>query len=239
MKCKNVSIILLIFILTIVFCISCYILLKDLKEYKESDKSTEKLIEESIEIKEETQKRSIDWEYLKSINKDIIAWIEIENTKIDYPILKDKDVYYLKHTFDKKHNSNGSIFTTNSYPFEDKETIVYGHNMKNGSMFSDLGKYLNKDFLNSHFNFKIYTPTCNYEARIFSVYSIGVETESNNIKSLNFEDRIEYYKKASEYNIETDSNIKKIVKLSTCSYLNATTIPTDQRYYIVANLIQL
>lgn len=239
MKCKNVSIILLIFILTIVFCISCYILLKDLKEYKESDKSTEKLIEESIEIKEETQKRSIDWEYLKSINKDIIAWIEIENTKIDYPILKDKDVYYLKHTFDKKYNSNGSIFTTNLYPFEDKETIVYGHNMKNGSMFSDLGKYLNKDFLNSHFNFKIYTPTCNYEARIFSVYSIGVETESNNIKSLNFEDRIEYYKKASEYNIKTDSNIKKIVKLSTCSYLNATTIPTDQRYYIVANLIQL
>ena len=239
MKCKNVSIILLIFILTIVFYISCYILLKDLKEYKESDKSTEKLIEESIEIKEETQKRSIDWEYLKSINKDIIAWIEIENTKIDYPILKDKDVYYLKHTFDKKYNSNGSIFTTNSYPFEDKETIVYGHNMKNGSMFSDLGKYLNKDFLNSHFNFKIYTPTCNYEARIFSVYSIGVETESNNIKSLNFEDRIEYYKKASEYNIETDSNIKKIVKLSTCSYLNATTTPTDQRYYIVANLIQL
>lgn len=239
MKCKNVSIILVIFILTIVFCISCYILLKDFKEYKESDKSTEKLIEESIEIKEETQKRSIDWEYLKSINKDIIAWIEIENTKIDYPILKDKDVYYLKHTFDKKYNSNGSIFTTNSYPFEDKETIVYGHNMKNGSMFSDLGKYLNKDFLNSHFNFNIYTPTCNYEARIFSVYSIGVETESNNIKSLNFEDRIEYYKKASEYNIETDSNIKKIVKLSTCSYLNATTIPTDQRYYIVANLIQL
>ena len=239
MKCKNVSIILLIFILTIVFCISCNILLKDFKEYKESDKSTEKLIEETIEIKEETQERSIDWEYLKSINKDIIAWIEIENTKIDYPILKDKDVYYLKHTFDKKYNSNGSIFTTNSYPFEDKETIVYGHNMKNGSMFSDLGKYLNKDFLNSHFNFKIYTPTCNYEARIFSVYSIGVETESNNIKSLNFEDRIEYYKKASEYNIETDSNIKKIVKLSTCSYLNATTTPTDQRYYIVANLIQL
>lgn len=239
MKCKNVSIILLIFILTIVFCISCYILLKDFKEYKESDKSTEKLIEETIEIKEETQERSIDWEYLKSINKDIIAWIEIENTKIDYPILKDKDVYYLKHTFDKKYNSNGSIFTTNSYPFEDKETIVYGHNMKNGSMFSDLEKYLNKDFLNSHFNFNIYTPTCNYEARIFSVYSIGVETESNNIKSLNFEDRIEYYKKASEYNIETDSNIKKIVKLSTCSYLNATTIPTDQRYYIVANLIQL
>lgn len=84
MKCKNVSIILLIFILTIVFCISCYILLKDLKEYKESDKSTEKLIEESIEIKEETQKRSIDWEYLKSINKDI--------TKINIDKIPDFDL---------------------------------------------------------------------------------------------------------------------------------------------------
>lgn len=239
MKCKNICIILLIFILIIVFGISSYILLKDFKEYKENDESTQELIEESIEIIEETQKRNIDWDYLKSINEDIIAWIEIEDTKIDYPILKDKDLYYLKHSFDKNYNSNGSIFTTNIYPFVDVETVVYGHNMKNGSMFSNIDKYLNKDFLYSHLNFKIYTPTCNYEARVFSVYSIGVEKENNNIKSLNFEERLDYYKMASKYNIESDDNINKIVKLSTCSYINARTSPTDQRYYIVANLIEL
>src|SRR5699024_7870519 len=84
--------------------------------------------------------------------------------------------------------------------------------------------------------FKIYTPNENYEATIFSVYSIGVNTESNNIKKLNFDERIDYYKKASKITIKSDKEITKIVKLSTCSYLNAKTSPTDQRYYIIAYL---
>ena len=128
------------------------------------------------------------------------------------------------------------IFTTNKNPFEEFETLLYGHNMKNGSMFSILDKYMDEDFLYTHQKFKIYTPNENYEATIFSVYSIGVNTESNNIKELNFEERIDYYKKASKITIKTDEKITKIVKLSTCSYLNAKTSPTDQRYYIIAYL---
>lgn len=240
MKCKKIPIIILIFIMIIVFSISCYILFKNLKEYNENNKATDELIEESIKIDEETQEKIIDWNYLKSINEDIIGWIEIEDTNINYPILKDNDnLYYLKHTFDKKYNSNGSIFTTNLNPFEDEETIIYGHNMKNGSMFSNLGNYLNKEFLYSHLKFKIYTPNCNYEATVFSAYSIGVTTESNNIKSLNFEEKIRYYKNAGKYKIESNENISKIVKLSTCSYINARTAPTDQRYYIVASISQI
>ena len=239
MKCKKILIILLIFIFIVVFFICSYILLRDFQELNKSNESTENLIEESIEIIEDTQERNIDWDYLKSINEDIIAWIEIEGTNINYPILKDNDVYYLKHSFDKKYNSNGSIFTTNSLPFEDKETIVYGHNMKTGAMFSDLSKYWNKEFMYSHPTFKIYTPDFNYEAIVISVYSIGIETENNNIKVLNFEERLEYYKKVSKYNIENNDEINKIVKLSTCSYINAKTTPTDQRYYVIANLINV
>lgn len=239
MKCNKILVIILIFIFIVVFSICVYLLLKDLQELNENNKNNENLIEESIEVNEETQEKKIDWNYLKSVNQDIIAWIEIEGTNINYPILKDNNLYYLKHSFDKKYNSNGSIFTTNLQPFSDEETIIYGHNMKNGSMFSNLGKYLNEDFLYSHLKFKIYTPTCNYEARIFSVYSIGIETESNNIKSLDFEERINYYKEASKYNIAVDDNIDKIVKLSTCSYINAHITPTDQRYYIIANIIQI
>lgn len=237
MKCKKLLVVLVIIISIIVFSMCIYFLLKDMKELNEINRSTENLIEESIEINEETQKKCIDWEYLKSINEDIIAWIEIEGTNINYPILKDKDIYYLKHSFDKKYNSNGSIFTTNNRPFEDVETVVYGHNMKNESMFSNLSKYLNKDFLDSHLKFKIYTPSCNYEATVFSVYSIGVETENNNIKMLDFDERINYYRKASKYYIDNDDKVNKIVKLSTCSYINAKTIPTNQRYYIIANII--
>ena len=147
MKCKKILVIMLILIFIIVFSICVYLLLKDLQELNESNESTEDLIEESVEINEETQEKKIDWDYLKSVNEDIVAWIEIEGTNINYPILKDKDVYYLKHSFDKTYNSNGSIFTTDLLPFETNETIVYGHNMKNGSMFSNLGNYLDKDFL--------------------------------------------------------------------------------------------
>ena len=239
MRCKKILFILLIFMFIVVFSICSYILLSDFKELNESNESTKNLIEESIEIIEKTQERDIDWDYLKSVNEDIIAWIEIEGTNINYPILKDKDVYYLKHSFDKKYNSNGSIFTTNTLPFEDKETMVYGHNMKNGTMFSDLSKYWNKEFLYSHLKFKIYTPDCDYEATVISVYSIGIETENNNIKSLDFDERLEYYKKVSKYHIEDNDKINKIVKLSTCSYINAKTTPTDQRYYIIANLIPI
>ena len=236
MKCKKILIMLLIFIFIVVFLICSYILLKDFQELNKSNESTENLIEESIEVIEEIQKKYIDWDYLKSVNEDIIAWIEIEGTNINYPILKDKKLYYLTHSFDKTYNRNGSIFITNYLPFEDRETIVYGHNMKTGAMFSDLSKYYNKEFLNSHLKFKIYTPNCDYEATVISVYSIGIETENNNIKSLNFDEKIQYYKKISRYDIDNNEEINKIVKLSTCSYINAKTTPTDQRYYIVANL---
>ena len=239
MKCKKILVIMLILIFIVVFSICVYLLLKDLQELNESNESTENLIEESIEINEDTQEKKINWDYLKSVNEDIVAWTEIEDTNINYPILKDKDVYYLKHSFDKKYNSNGSIFTTDLLPFEEDETIVYGHNMRNGSMFSNLGNYLDKDFLYSHLKFKIYTPNGDYEASVFSVYSIGIGIENNNIKSLDFNERIKYYEKTSKYYIENNDNINKIVKLSTCSYINAKTRPTDQRYYIIASLNQI
>ena len=239
MKCKEILVIMLILIFIVVFSICVYLLLKDLQELNESNESTENLIEESIEINEDTQEKKINWDYLKSVNEDIVAWTEIEDTNINYPILKDKDVYYLKHSFDKKYNSNGSIFTTDLLPFEEDETIVYGHNMRNGSMFSNLGNYLDKDFLYSHLKFKIYTPNGDYEASVFSIYSIGIGIENNNIKSLDFNERIKYYEKTSKYYIENNDNINKIVKLSTCSYINAKTRPTDQRYYIIASLNQI
>ena len=77
----------------------------------------------------------------------------------------------LKHNYLKKYNSNGSIFTLNINPFEDCETLLYGHNMKNGTMFSILGKYLDKDFFTFTSKIKIYTPNKNYEGVIFSAYS--------------------------------------------------------------------
>lgn len=238
---KNIFIKIIIIEFLTMFCLSSYIIVKNLLEYKENNQDIEQLIEDVV-VKTSTEEinskevKSINWEYLKSINEDIIAWIEIENTNINYPILMDNNLYYLNHSYNKQYNRNGSIFTTNTYPFTDEETIIYGHNMRNGSMFSELSKYLNKDFFYSHNIIKIYTPNGNYKGNIISAYSIGIETESNNIKSLDFTEKIKYYKKSSKYNTSFDDNIEKIIKLSTCSYINAKTSPTDQRYYIIVAL---
>ena len=242
MRCNKILGILLILIFLIVFFSCFYFFLKDFFELKESDEDTQELIDDAIEIiddsKGEDEKKSINWEYLKSINKDIIGWIEIENTNINYPILKDTDnLYYLKHSYNKKYNSNGSIFTLDNEPFKIQETLIYGHNMKNKAMFSQLSNYLDNDFLYSHRNIKIYTPIQNYIGTIFSCYSIGIENEDSNIKSLDFNEKIKYYKSKSKIKIKYTDEINKIIKLSTCSYINARTHPTNQRYYIIANLI--
>lgn len=235
----------LLIIITILACIVSliivgYIFIKDYLECNSNNEDIDNLVDEVFIVNSNKEENKIDWNNLKSINEDIIGWIEIEGTDINYPILKDNDnLYYLKHNYLKKYNSNGSIFTLDINPFEDCETLLYGHNMKNGTMFSILGKYLNKDFLFSHQKIKIYTPNKNYEGVIFSAYSIGIGTEKNNISKLSFDKKVEYYKKTSQIKVDNVEITNKIVKLSTCSYINSRTRPTDQRYYIIATLNEI
>lgn len=239
-KCKKILIIGFVIICIIALFVVGYIFLKDYLECDLNNKGIEELIDEVFIDDSVIEENKIDWNYLKSINEDIIGWIEIDGTQINYPILKDNDnIYYLNHNYLKNYNSNGSIFTLDEKPFENSETLLYGHNMKNGTMFSILGNYLNKDFLFSHQKIKIYTPSKNYEGIIFSSYSIGIGTEKNNISNLSFDKRIEYYKNSSKVNVDNVKTSNKIIKLSTCSYINNRTRPTEQRYYIVATLNEI
>lgn len=236
-KQKVTQIAVVVFI--IILIISSYFLIKDFLECKESNDSSKQLIEE-VMIEESSKEKTeikIDWEKLEDTNEDIIGWIRILDTNINYPILQDSNnLKYLKHSFDGKYNRNGSIFTLNNNPFNDNVTIIYGHNMKSRIMFSQLDQYMNEEFLKTHSTIEIYTREENYKATVFSCYSINVNTEENNIKLLNFQEEIEYYKKMSKYSIQDIGEIKKIVKLSTCSYLNNHTTPTNQRYFIIAKL---
>ena len=237
MKFMKIAIVLF----SIALIIPIYILIKDFWEYKDCNDSTKELIEDVITEKENDEeekiKNDIDWKKLQNINKDIIGWIKIENTNINYPILKDSDnLKYLNHSYNGKLNINGSIFTINAKPFEDDITIVYGHNMRSGLMFSDLSKYIERDFFNEHSSFEIYTKNQNYKATVFSFYSIGIDEEEYNIKSLNFDEEIEYYQSKSYFDINNIGKIKKIIKLSTCSYIDNHTVPTNQRYYLIAKL---
>ena len=103
----------------------------------------------------------VDFEALHEINEDIYAWIDIEDTNVHYPILQSAtdDSYYLEHTVDRVAGLPGSIYTEsiNEKDFSDYMTLVYGHDMRDGSMFKHLHKFSDPEFFESHDTITIYT----------------------------------------------------------------------------------
>ena len=103
----------------------------------------------------------VDFRALKKINPDIVAWIRIPDTSIDYPVVQgNDDSYYLTHTFKKAEHVAGAIFldSDNSVDFSDDKNIIYGHNMKDGSMFRGLRNFLDDEFLKEHHILYLYLP---------------------------------------------------------------------------------
>ena len=103
----------------------------------------------------------VDFKALKKINPDIVAWIRIPDTSIDYPVVQgNDDFYYLTHTFKKAEHVAGAIFldSDNNADFSDDKNIIYGHNMKDGSMFRGLRNFLDDEFLKEHHILYLYLP---------------------------------------------------------------------------------
>lgn len=114
----------------------------------------------------------IDFEALWRIDPNIFAWIRIEGTNIDYPVVKHPtdDEYYLNHTIEGFAGYPGSIYSFGytATNFSQFNTIIYGHNMDNGTMFADLNKYLRKSFLDEHRKVTVYTPDAEYSYTVFA-----------------------------------------------------------------------
>lgn len=118
----------------------------------------------------------INFSELKTANSDIYAWITIPNTNVDYPILQptgDEDVdFYLDHNSEKKYSKAGAIYThpINSTDFSDSNTVIYGHNMLNRTMFRTLHNFQNSTFFQNNEYMYIYTPGHILTYRIFAAY---------------------------------------------------------------------
>jgi len=116
----------------------------------------------------------IDFEEWQSRNEDIYSWIYIPDTRVNHPIVQSKtdDKYYLNHDIDGNATIAASIFTErrNTTSFSDYNTLIYGHNMKNGTMFADILKYRDSEFFENHREVYIYTPERAYKYRIFAAY---------------------------------------------------------------------
>lgn len=148
-------------------------LLKEHKQAKTQENDTES-VEESTEEEYEEEVSGIDWEGLWEINQDVYAWITVPGTVIDYPILQHEtdNTYYLNYNIDGSYGYPGCIYTENlnAKDFSDNNTVIYGHNMKAGTMFAGLHQFEDKEFFDAHPSVLIYTPERSYEYTIFASY---------------------------------------------------------------------
>lgn len=184
-------------------------------------------IKENVVINNEmdsnNEEYKIDFAKLKQKNSDAIAWIKVNGTDIDFPVVKGTDnSYYLTHNFDKEKNKAGWIFADyrNKFDGTDKNIIIYGHNMKNGSMFASLKDVIKEEWYNNENNkyIALITENENCKYQVFSVYQIETEEYYLQINISNFKEFVEKIKGRSKkkFNVdikETDS----ILTLSTCA----------------------
>lgn len=176
---------------------------------------------------------SIDEQKLKNINGDYIMWLNVDGTNIDYPVVvySDND-FYLERDFYKNDSSSGSIFMDYRNKTDYKNIILYGHNMRNQTMFNNLEKFKDNNFWDEKHKIYIYRDGYKYTYEPFSVYVAEPSfdyTVTDFSKDITFS---EYLKKCSDLSIFDDSiylknpgllkgfNIssERILTLSTCSY---------------------
>ena len=168
---------------------------------------------------------SLDLDALRLTNPDVVGWICIPDTGIDYPVVQGEDnAYYLENTWNREANSAGAIFmeANNSVSMKDFNTIIYGHNMRDRSMFSNLNKYQNRDYLLTHpYAYVLtdngvyrYNMCASYKASIHSItYAMQIKTERKRSELVNF---IINYNQLQNMEI-VPSTSDRLLTLSTCS----------------------
>ncbi len=226
---NNILLIICIFI----FCISTWKLYGYYRSYKKAKDTYSKIAKENVKISK--NERKIDFKKLKSQNQDIAGWIYIRGTTIDYPIVQGKDnEEYLHQDFNKKKSSSGTIFLDNNCKkdFTSDNNIIYGHHMKNWTMFAQLLKFREKSFLKKHNEIMIFTPDRTIHLKVISAYAQKAQNKIP-VTFANDKQKKAYIKKIesmSEQTIKTSRiNDSHIYTFVTCSYEGE-----DNRTYVHA-----
>ena len=224
--------------------ISSYLIFKEKKQNEKQENTFEDLIEIVEENIENQEERKIDINKLYEENKDIVGWLKIDNTTINYPIMQNINDpnYYLHRDFYKNYSSYGTPYMAKQCNLNSDNIVIYGHHMKNNKMFGELEKYKSKDFYNNHKIITFTTLEKEYSYEIFAVFKTTVYTKNTfrYYENINFENKkmyndfINICKDKSLY--QTGIEIKdkeKLITLSTCEYSNK-----NSRLVIVARKIK-
>lgn len=205
------------FILICVLLFSGYKIFTKLQEYKKADTVYNDIRDKA----NKTEDKSIE---LSKINSDYRAWIKVENTNIDYPVVQSEDnEYYLTHDFNKNYLASGSIFMDYRNDFEnDKSILIYGHHMRNKTMFGEVLNFKKEEFFKENNLITIEYKGKTYTYEVFSTFVADLSKDNLKVSfddDEDYQNYIDYLKDRSLFDsdIEVSSN-DRIITLYTCSY---------------------
>jgi len=207
---------------------------EDIASHVELPEQTEALEDDNTEMEPAGEDPSVilptvDFDALRENGPDIIGWLTLPDTAINYPVTQaDDNEYYLHHLYDGTYNKTGCLFADyeNQEDFSDRNTIIYGHNMRDGSMFAALNEYDEQSYFDGHPQMYLVTPGAGYVVEIFTAF-VAKPSEFGSDTSpwrLSFKDDGTYTTWLSEMAgrsvIETDVTVtssNKVLTLSTCT----------------------
>ena len=248
---KKIKILLLIVLTTIVVLGVTYMSYYLYNNYKTRKDNTEILGNVKInetDITGTKTERMLQLEELQKENEEIIGWLEIEGTNINYPVLQASDNdYYLTHNYKKEKSSTGSIFLDKDFDLINGSSnyLIYGHRSKSGLMFEDLMKYAKEDFYKEHTKVKFTTNKDDSLYEILSVFYSRVYYKSeknvfryyyfvNANNEQEYNDFVNNAKKVSLYDTDVTANYgEQLLTLSTCEYSQE-----DGRFAIVCKKVE-
>lgn len=164
---KRFKIALLFFLIAAILISSfnAYMIIKGANEYNEGTDTYSDIQTIAIRDVSDDSESRIDFDALRSVNEDVIGWLTLKDTVIDYPVVQGEDNdYYLHHLYTGEWNSLGTLFVDfrNKKLFTDQISVIYGHSMLNGSMFFILERYKRQSFYEEHKEFVFETPEKKY-----------------------------------------------------------------------------
>lgn len=233
----------LMIVMVIAFLIVAGILVKTLHRYQTEKKTdeeagqtyTQTVYAQLPKTRDNNQcPLTVNFEALKKVNEEIVAWIYCEDTVINYPVCRaDNDEYYLTHAYNKKSKTSGSIFleTANRADCTDANLILYGHHMKNKTMFATLLDWAEQSYYEEHPYMWLLTPQATYRVDLFSGYRTDAFSDTYTVfqgyapqlatyltqawEKSNFTAKLADLERAIE---EDDLTDKKFIVMSTCDY---------------------
>lgn len=173
---------------------------------------------------------------LYSLNSDLVGWIKIEDTNINYPVMQsvNEPNFYLKHGFDKSYTEYGCPYVQENCNLQipSDNIVIYGHHMKNGTMFADLEKYKSQDFWKEHKTVLFNTLTDKQEYEIVAVFKSVVSNDDSDtfkyyqfVDAENYEEFYDFISMCKELSLYDTGVVaeygEKLITLSTCEYSQA------------------